>query len=621
MNGNHPRSFTDRPRSADLRTELPAPELYRPEPGDPPSPTCGTRTAPGLWDDSDRDACGIGFVADIGGRRSHRIPAMALEALAHLAHRGAVAADGKTSDGTGVLTQIPWMLLRHELGLGSAWHDADLAAAMLFLPPGEGELRLCRSRVEEVLDATGIELLAWRRVPVREEVLGEQARATCPAIFQAVLGRRHPADGGVERGDAFERRLLLARKRLESRARAEGLEDLVVVSMSHRTMVYKSMAMAEELGDFYPDLRNPAFRSSVALFHQRFSTNTWPTWRLAQPFRMLAHNGEINTIQGNLHWMRTREPQLESELWGDELEELFPVLDERASDSAMLDQMLEMLVLSGRSPLHAMMMLIPEASRKTSEKLPELRAFYEYHSMLLEPWDGPAAVVFTDGRLAAAALDRNGLRPQRYWRTRDGLLILGSEAGMVGVPEGSVVEKGRLGPGEMLAVDMEAGRVLRNSEIKLAMATRQPYGRWVREQMVPPPEAAPLAADPADGASEIGAGGEGAAETSDAGLERRQKAFGYTKEALERIFDPMLTEAKLPVGSMGNDAPLAVLSRQPQLLYSYFKQRFAQVTNPPIDPIRERLVFSLESFAGGWANLLEEKPETAHLVRFTSPVL
>ena len=558
----------------------------------------------GLWDQREQDACGIGFIADIEGRASHRVLKMALQALERLSHRGAVGADGRTSDGTGVLTQIPWRLLKRRFPHLDA-DTSDMAVAVLFLPIDEpGSVVSVKSLITEILSRSGLSTLAWAAVPIEPEVLGDDARATLPRIVQVVVER--PAD--VPRGDAFERRLLLARKRLENAARQRVLDDLSVVSFSHRTLVYKSMALARDLADFYPDLSDPDFTTAIALFHQRFSTNTRPTWRLAQPFRMLAHNGEINTIQGNLNWMKTRESQLESELWGEDLAELLPVLDERASDSAMLDQALEMLYLSGRDPLHAIMMLMPEAGARTSAGHdPALQAFYDYHAALIEPWDGPAAVVLTDGRMVAAALDRNGLRPQRFWLTQDGLIILGSEVGIVDLPEGSVVEKGRLGPGEMLAVDTVAGVLLRNDEIKSEIARRKPYGQWLDQHRILPPEI------PAQ---------SGVPSADPAVLFRAQQAFGYTKEALEKIVDPMLSFGKPPVGSMGNDAPLSVLSVQPQLLYGYFKQRFAQVTNPPIDPLRERLVFSLDTFAGGWSNLLaEEIPETAHVVRFKFPIL
>ncbi|MEL7058435.1 MAG: glutamate synthase large subunit [Acidobacteriota bacterium] len=583
------------------------------------APTSATaperRAAParGLWSPADwttreRDACGIGFVADIAGRPSHRVVEKALEALGNLAHRGAVAADGQTSDGVGVLIQIPRRLLARELSwLGGGAVDESLAVGAFFLPRrGSGQSSASRRLIERAIADSGLEFLAWRPVPVDPKVLGEEAAASRPAVAQALL--RPTVD---EPGAATDRRLFQARRRIERRAAAADLA-IYPLSLSRRVLVYKGMAPATALGDFYPDLHDPDVETAVALFHQRFSTNTRSSWRLAQPFRGLAHNGEINTIQGNLNWMRARESQLACEAL-EPLDQVMPVLDATASDSAMLDQMLELLVLAGRDPLHALAILMPEASRDRSEKDPELRAFYDYHATLLEPWDGPAAVVYTDGRLVAAGLDRNGLRPQRWWRTRDGLLIAGSEAGMVHVPDDDVVEKGRLGPGEMLAVDLGEGRLLRDAEIKHRLATARPWREWLDAHLIRPPEqSAALGATDENDPS-------GSGRRSD--RRRLQKIFGYSKELLDRILDPMVSTGKPPVGSMGNDAPLAVLSTHPQLLSSYFKQRFAQVTNPPIDPLRERLVFSLDTFVGGWANLLEERPEAAHLVRLDRPVV
>ena len=583
-----------------------------------------------LWTHRERDACGIGFIAHLEGRRQRRVLDLALTALANLSHRGACGADAETSDGTGLLTQIPWRLLRRDKALSrrlAGRRDEDLALGCCFLPH-EDDLRhrVSRDLVDRVCHTSGLEVLGWRRVPVRPEVLGPSGRATLPAIWQFVVVR--PAEVAV--GDAFERRLYLARRRIEkafdldpetfgATSAEAGPPEPTIVSLSCRTTVYKSMALASRLRQFYPDLGASDFETAVALFHQRFSTNTTPSWRLAQPFRMLAHNGEINTIQGNANWMRAREPDLASPLWGDAMEELLPVLDPRGSDSAMLDQMLELLTLSGRDPLHALAMLLPEAKRRGGGRDSELQAFYDYHATLVEPWDGPAAVVVSDGRLAAAALDRNGLRPQRFWRTADGLVILGSEAGMAPVPDEQVVERGRLGPGQMLAVDMEHGCLLRNDEIKRSLARRRAYRRWLDDHLVVPPEA-PLLLPPRNGAHHR-PDDRLVPELEPEQLEQNQRVFGYSREALERIVDEMARHGKPPVGSMGNDAPLAVLSEKPQLLYSYFKQRFAQVTNPPVDPIRERLVFDLDTFVGGWRNLLGEDPAACHLLRFRWPIL
>ena len=549
----------------------------------------------------ERDSCGIGFIADIGGRRRHRVLEMALEALSNLDHRGAVSADGRTGDGTGVLTQLPHRLLSTHLEScgASAVADRELAAGVFFFPPGVQSHAECAELVETALAEGDLELLAWREVPIRPEVLGDEARRNCPRVRQAIL--RRPA--GLEDDQAFERLLYLTRRRIERRAREAGLKRLYTLSLSHRTVVYKSMALARNLAAFYPDLEDPRFETALALFHQRFSTNTQPSWQLAQPFRFLAHNGEINTIQGNANWMAARERELGNAHFGSEIEELLPVLEPGGSDSAMLDNVLELLVMFGRDPLHAMMMLIPEAPRRDRDS--DLQAFYDFHSTLMEPWDGPAAVVFSDGRVAAAVLDRNGLRPQRFWVTADGLVVLGSETGIVALPDEDIVRKGRLGPGEILAVDTGERVLLENDEIKRRHTRRRPWREWLRRYLIEPPTfsyAAPAAADD---------GGEAVS---------KQLVFGYSRETIERILDPML-DGKQPVASMGDDTPLAVLSEQPQLLYNYFKQRFAQVTNPPIDSLRESSVLSLENMVGPWGAILGERPEAAHLVRCRSPIL
>ncbi len=561
--------------------------------------------------DREIDSCGIGFVADIQGRRRHRILAMALEALSNLGHRGAVSADGCSGDGVGVLTQIPTRFFsRHLEALGQdPVAQGKLAVGVFFWPRGQGSEH--RPVVTDELARSELEVAAWREVPVSDPVLGETAARERPAIWQALI-RRPTELGEVD----FERRLYLTRRRLERRVRSAGQDDFWVVSLSHRTLVYKGMCLAPALAELYPDLADSDFTTSLALFHQRFSTNTKPSWPLAQPFRLLAHNGEINTIQGNANWLAARERELTSSLWRDQINELLPILDDRGSDSAMLDNALELLVMFGRDPLLAMMMMIPEApqvepdSENTSSAAggqdARLRAFYDYHSTLMEPWDGPAAVVFSDGRYAAAILDRNGLRPQRYWVTNDDLVILGSETGLVDLPEDTIRHKGRLGPGEILAVDTRQRKLLTNHQIKHDYAHRQPYHDWVRQYLITAPSAGTEAP---------------AVETDDAGLLRLQRTFGYSREAFERILEPMMLEGRQPVGSMGNDTPPAVLSHKPQLLYSYFKQRFAQVTNPPIDSLRERSAFSLETMAGPWGSILGERPEAAHLIRLPSPLL
>ncbi len=555
--------------------------------------------------DREIDSCGVGFIADIQGRRRHRILEMALEALSNLGHRGAVSADGRSGDGVGVLTQVPERFFsRYLQDLGQdPVAPGHLAVGVFFWQPGTGSER--RPVITHEIARRDLEVAAWREVPIDDNVLGDSARKDRPAIWQVLI--RRPA--GLS-ADDFERLLYLTRRRLERSFREAGHDDLRVVSLSHRTLVYKGMCLAPALADLYPDLAESDFTTSLALFHQRFSTNTRPSWPLAQPFRLLAHNGEINTIQGNANWLAARERELTSSLWGDQISEFLPILDDRGSDSAMLDNALELLVMFGRDPLHAMMMMIPEAPETEVEtddpRDPRLRAFYDYHSTLMEPWDGPAAVVFSDGRYAAAILDRNGLRPQRYWITDDDIVILGSETGLVDLPEEAIRHKGRLGPGEILAVDTRARKLLSNDQIKHDYARRQPYDDWVRQHLTTAP-AVTLEAPPP--------------EDDELSLLRLQRTFGYSREAYERILEPMMLEGRQPVGSMGNDTPPAVLSHKPQLLYSYFKQRFAQVTNPPIDSLRERSAFSLETMAGAWGSILGERPEAARLVRMPSPIL
>ena len=554
----------------------------------------------------EHDACGTGFVATTAGR-SHAVLELAIEAVARLTHRGAVSADGKTGDGAGILTQIPYRLLvpdLYRLGVRPPRH-ADLGVAMAFLPRDVRAQARARSIIEDVVTREGLVFFGWRPVPVALTALGAQAARTRPEIQQALLGR--PERLGA---DDFERTLYLARRLIERRLDDEGVEGAYLASCSHRTVVYKGMFVAPQLARFYPDLRDPRYETALALFHQRYSTNTFPSWPLAQPFRFLAHNGEINTLPGNVNWMRARERQARSAVWRERMGDLLPVIQPGGSDSAMLDNALELLVRSGRGLLHAIMMLVPEAWEDHAEMPDEVRAFYDFHAGLAEPWDGPAALALSDGRYAAAVLDRNGLRPARYVVTDDGLVIVASEAGIVDVDPARVVEKGRLGPGKMLAVDTVAGRILTDDTIKGEAAAGRPYGRWLGQERVRP------------AAGERGAGGE-TAETATApdDLARRMVLFGYTREEVQRILLPMLADAKDPVGSMGDDTPLAVLGARPRLVAHYLKQRFAQVTNPPIDPLRERLVMSLRTLLGARPSLLAEGPEHARLVELHSPVL
>lgn len=570
---------------------------------------------------AERDACGVGFIAQTHGDDA-RVPPMTIAALKRLVHRGVVAADRATGDGAGVMTQIPHKFFERvlrELGCNAPLEKGDVGVGVFFVSQAAEAKAQLQATVEQAASAEGVEVLAWRPVPVRPEALGDYAAKTRPDIWQLFL-RRPARDDGL----AFERRLYRLRRRILRAWDVAGL-DAYVVSLSGRTVVYKGLLMADQVDAFYPDLTDPDFRTAFAVFHQRYSTNTTPTWRRAQPFRLLAHNGEINTILGNARWMAAREAALRCEALGDV--DLRPVLERGGSDSGMLDNALELLTLAGRDVRHAVMMLMPEAWEGVSGQDAAVRAFYRYHSALMEPWDGPAAIAFSDGRWVGAALDRNGLRPLRYLRTGDGLVVAGSEAGMVPVDPRTVVERGKLGPGQMIAVDVEEGRFLHNGEIKAEISTRRPYGEWVQQQAVVlrraaaapvSVEAAPEAAPPRPAA---GRSGEPAAEPDEEHLTRRQLAFGYSSEELVVILRPMAVDGKEPTGSMGDDTALAVLSSQPRPLYHYFKQRFAEVTNPPIDHLRERLVFSLRVLLGARDNLLAERPEAAALVELEGPVL
>ncbi len=551
----------------------------------------------------ERDACGVGFVADVHGRKTHLTLQRAIGALCNLSHRGAVSADGLTGDGAGVLTQLPHkffrkVLERHGIYLAD---DHDLAVGTFFVSNDAPSERIY-GLINEVIDSSRLELLTWRKVPVESSHLGEDARLRLPIIRQVLVKR--PA--GLE-GDAFERLLFLTRKRIQKRLKDANLGRFYVPSFSSRTISYKGLMVAPQLEHFYPDLADPDFETAIAVFHQRYSTNTMPSWSLAQPFRFLAHNGEINTLQGNVNFMRVREPVLSSRVWGDTVRELLPVIEAGGSDSAALDNAFELLTLSGRDPIETMLMLMPEAFEQHAELDEDVKAFFRYHATLMEPWDGPAAIALSDGRYAVAALDRNGLRPQRYWISKDGLVVVGSEAGVVPMDDADIVEKGRLGPGTIMAVDTLEGRLLRNHEIKRYYATRHPYRVWVEQYSIHPPQ---FVSDPIE---ERGWSVEV--------LQRSQKAFGYSSEDYDRIFEPMVTKAEMPVGSMGDDTPLAVLSEQPQQLYRYFKQRFAQVTNPPIDPLREELVMSLSTIVGPRGAVLEEEGIAAHVMRFSSPII
>ncbi|MEQ1856833.1 MAG: glutamate synthase large subunit [Longimicrobiales bacterium] len=562
-------------------TDAPTPPLYNPA--------------------NEHDGCGTGFIADIAGRASHRVVQMAVEACVRVTHRGAVSADAKSGDGAGVTIQLPRELLAADaaaLGLpASELHR--LAVAMVFLPPEPSHLRPARLLLEDAATRSKLEVLGWREVPVDPSMLGGLAKDTLPCIEQLLIAR--PKDVSLLE---FERALYLARKRAEAAYREQEL-DAYIVSMSSRTVVYKGLMVAPQLEAFFPDLADERTVSSLALFHQRFATNTMPNWKLAQPFRMLGHNGEINTLVGNRNWMKAREQELTSPVWGDELPELLPVVWPEGSDSASLDEVLELLVHSGRDVLHAIRMLVPEAWENDPDMDPQLRAFYEYHACLMEPWDGPGNLAITDGVVAAAAMDRNGLRPARYKVTRDGLVVCGSEVGIIDMKLSDVVEAGRVGPGEMIAVDTERRQFLRNEEIKRRLSRARPYTQWVESNVR---------------RVEVHSGA-GRPSTIGEELSTLQVLHGYTREELKLVLTPMAEEGKEPTGSMGDDSPPSVLTEHQRLLYTYFRQRFAQVTNPAIDSIRERIVMSLDMYIGLSHCILEERPEAAQLLHLRTPLL
>jgi glutamate synthase (NADPH/NADH) large chain/glutamate synthase (ferredoxin) len=547
----------------------------------------------------------MGFVASIDGAASHQIVQWAVQCVCNVTHRGAVSADAKTGDGAGILTQIPHRLFAKVLNGLNAEPVApgDLGVGVIFLPQEARSAAAAQRIVETEITRGGVRLLGWREVSIDPSVLGEKARRTLPTILH-VLMARSPAIPM----DEFERRLFLIRRRIERRWEQERLADCYIPSCSARTIVYKGLLVAPQLPLFYRDLADPDFASAIAVFHQRYSTNTFPNWFLAQPFRFLGHNGEINTLQGNRNWMAAREPQLASTRWGGDLRDLLPIIQPGGSDSMSLDNALELFVMSGRDLLQSMMMLVPDAWQGMPGMDPAVKAFYQYHAMLVEPWDGPAALAFTDGVVAGAALDRNGLRPARYWVTKDRIVILASEVGVVDVDPSRIVEKGRLGPGHVLAVDTRRRALLRNEEIKRERASAKPYAEWVARSLLP-------LAQIVDG----GIPDEVIVEP--ATLTRHQIAFGYTDEELSMVIEPMAKTGKEAVFSMGDDAPLSVLSSRPKPLATYFKQLFAQVTNPPIDPIREELVMSLNTLLGARPDPLEEGPAPTRMVLAMSPLL
>ena len=548
----------------------------------------------------------MGLVASIRGEKSHDIIRKGLEVLINLTHRGAAGCDPETGDGAGILIQVPHVFFARECGeLGIQLPGpGDYGVAMVFLPVDKHSRLQCEGVFERIASVEGLKVLGWRDTPVNGDAIGREARASQPYIEQFFVGR---PDGMTE--DDFERRLYLVRRRTENEIAASEIDEkefFYVPSFSCRTIIYKGLMLAPQIEKFYFELANPLVTSALCLVHQRFSTNTFPSWKLAHPYRYVAHNGEINTIRGNVSWMNARQSILETAHFGDKIKELYPVIMPEGSDSASLDNAVEFLYQSGLSLPHVMAMLIPEAWAGNPDMDEDKRAFYEYHASLMEPWDGPAAIAFSDGRVVGATLDRNGLRPGRYIVTKDDLVVLASEAGVLDVPAEDIRKKGRLQPGRMFLVDTVEKRIISDAEIKKTLAARQPYADWLKEQQVildtlPEPSRV-IASNP---------------ET----LLRRQRAYGYSEEDLRILLGPMGSRGEEPVGSMGTDTPLACLSDRPQPLFNYFKQLFAQVTNPPIDPIREELVMSLISYIGTERNILDENPENCHTLKLPHPIL
>ncbi len=562
----------------------------------------------GLYDPRfEHDACGIGFVAHIKGQKSNRIVKQALTALRNMDHRGAQGSEVNTGDGAGILLQIPHIFFRQNcLNLQIELPEPEYyGVGMVFLPQDEPLRRKFEQVVEKVIAEEGQTLLGWRTVPVNNQSLGDVAKSGEPFVRQVFVGR----SSDLSDADAFERKLYVIRKRAEHairRPETAGRQLFYVASLSCRTIVYKGMLTTSQLEEYYPELLDESVETALALVHSRFSTNTFPSWERAHPNRFLIHNGEINTLRGNVNWMHARQALLESDFFGDDINKLLPIIDEDGSDSAMFDNTLEFLVLAGRSLPHAAMMMIPEPWSNHETMSPEKRAFYEYHSCLMEPWDGPAAMVFTDGKQIAAVLDRNGLRPARYYVTKDDLIVLASEVGVLDIPAKDVVQKERLHPGRMLLVDLQEQRIVSDDEVKEKIAREFPYRAWLDEHLVPLDELPdPVHVHGPDHKT----------------LQRRQTAFGYTYEVLDKMVKPMAQDAVDPIGSMGVDAPLAVLSKKPQPLYNYFKQLFAQVTNPPIDAIREEIITATTTTLGPERNLLDPQPESCRQIEVKTPIL
>lgn len=560
----------------------------------------------GLYDPRfEHDSCGIGFVCNVKGAKTNDIVTKGIEVLKRLSHRGAVGADPETGDGAGILIQIP-----HEFFLKVCGKKIDLprpgeyGSGLIFLPTAKKERQFCENIFKKIIKREKQELLGWRNVPVDDSSIGKSARDTKPVIRQIFIGKNPKIGSQIE----FERRLYVIRKQVEAAIRTSGLKQrtfFYITNLSSRTLSYKGLLMPHQMDKFFLDLRDADIKSALCLVHSRYSTNTFPTWDLSQPFRFLAHNGEINTLRGNINWMTAREGLLKSELFGKDINKLKPVIIPGGSDSATIDNVFELLVLSGRSLPHVMMMLIPPAWENNDLMSEKLKAFYRYHMSSMEPWDGPAAIAFTDGIRIGAALDRNGLRPARYIVTKKDFVVMASEVGVLDIDPGDIKISGRLEPGKMLYINTERGTIVEDDEIKETVSRKKPYDKWVKKNLIEFNNSSWIRNRRSPSKDII----------------TKMQAFGYTREDLKSLIKPMAEVGKEPIGAMGNDTPHALLSNKPQLLYAYFKQLFAQVTNPAVDPIREELVMSLESFVGPQKNILEETPEHSHRLLVKEPVL
>ena len=575
----------------------------------------GQASPHGLYDPAhERDACGVGFIVNIKGRRSHAIVSQALQLLINLLHRGASGAEVNTGDGAGILLQMPDRFLRKVAPAAGMTLPAErgYGAGLIFLPRDADVRSRLESLFARIVAEEGQVLLGWRDVPSQDHHIGPSAVAVEPVFRQIFIGRGpgQAAPGASPEGDAaFERKLYVIRKRMEHAVDGLALPEaraFYVVSLSSRTLIYKGMLTADQVEIMFPDLSDPDMESALALVHQRFSTNTFPSWPLAHPYRMVAHNGEINTLRGNINWMKAREALCASPLFGDDLAKIVPIIREGGSDTATFDNVLEFLVMAGRSLPHAVLMMIPEPWANHESMSPSRRAFYEYHSSLMEPWDGPASIAFTDGTVIGAVLDRNGLRPSRYTVTKDDLVIMASETGVIDVAPENVLVKERLHPGRIFLVDTAEGRIVADEEVKESLAAAHPYAEWLAEHLV--------SIDDLPDAPELPL-------PSPRTIRQRQQVFGYTEEDLKLLIGPMARQGEEPIGSMGNDAALAVLSDRPRLLYDYFAQLFAQVTNPPLDAIREKLVTSMESTVGPEGNLIDPKPESCRQITIPFPII